>query len=244
VRAGAVALAVLLLTAAGCEGSPRPAAPATSAMPTTTTGPTTTTTTTTGPSTTAAPAFAGDVLPIDAAVRARMPHSWRPGCPVGLEDLRLLRLRHWGFDGAVHDGELVVHADVADDVVGSFRSAFDARFPIERMELVDAYGADDDRSMAANNTSAFNCRRVAGTDRWSEHAYGRAVDINPIQNPYVRGSSVDPPAGAAYADRSDVRPGMLTVDGPVVRAFTAIGWGWGGTWTAGKDYQHLSASGR
>jgi hypothetical protein len=243
-RAGAVGLAVLLLAGAGCEdevATPRQDAPATSAQTTTPTTPTTATTSTT---TAAAPTFTGEVHPIDDAVRARMPHSWRPGCPVVLDDLRLLRLSHRGFDGAVHEGELVVHAEVADAVVGVFRSAFDAGFPIERMELVDAYGADDDRSMAANNTSAFNCRRIAGTDRWSEHAYGRAIDINPVQNPYVRGSRVDPPAGAAYVDRGDVRPGMLTADGPVVRAFTDIGWGWGGTWSSGKDYQHVSASGR
>jgi len=112
------------------------------------------------------------------------------------------------------------------------------------MEPVDAFGGDDDRSMAANNTSAFNCRTIAGSSRWSEHAFGRAIDINPVQNPYVRGASVDPPAGATFLDRASGAPGLITADGPVVAAFAKIGWRWGGAWSAGQDYQHFSASGR
>ena len=170
--------------------------------------------------------------------------SWRPGCPVALEDLRRIELTHWGFDGKPHDGELVVHAEHADDVVSAFEAIYRARFPIEQMRLVDEFGADDDRSMAANNTSAFNCRSVAGSQRWSEHAYGRAIDINPVQNPYVTRGDVQPPAGAAHTDRSSAAPGMITAGGPVTKAFAAIGWGWGGTWSSGKDYQHFSSSGR
>ncbi len=191
------------------------------------------------------PPFSGLIQEIDAATAARMTSSWRAGCPVPLEDLRLLRLSHWGFDGAVRTGELVVHADAATDVVAAFRAIYDARFPIERMELVDEYGGDDDASMAANNTSAFNCRMATGADRWSEHAYGRAIDINPVQNPYVtRSGAVLPPSGARYVTRDPSVPGLITGDGPVVRAFAAIGWAWGGTWSSSKDYQHVSATGR
>jgi hypothetical protein len=170
--------------------------------------------------------------------------SWREGCPVGPADLRRLRLAHWGFDGAVHEGELVVHADVADEVVRAFAALHAAGFPIERMAPVDRYGGDDDASMAANNTSAFNCRPIAGTSRWSEHAYGRAIDVNPVQNPYVRGDDVQPPAGRRYLDRGDVRPGMLVPRSSAVQAFKAIGWGWGGDWSSAKDHQHVSKSGR
>lgn len=185
--------------------------------------------------------FQSSVTPVTAA---RLGSSWRPGCPVPPSALRLLSVTSWGFDGRTHRGALVVNADVAGAVVGVFREMYDARFPVARVGTVEAYGSDDDRVMAANVTSAFNCRRVAGTATWSEHAYGRAIDINPIQNPYVRGSSVDPPAGRAYVDRGNVRPGMVVAGDPVVRAFTAVGWGWGGNFRTSKDYQHFSRSGR
>ncbi len=171
--------------------------------------------------------------------------SWRPGCPVPIEDLRLLSVDYWGFDGEEHRGELVVHEDEADSVLWVMRRLFEARFPIAQMQLVDAYGGDDDSSMAANNTSAFNCREVTGRPGvWSEHSYGRAIDINPIQNPYVMGGTVLPPAGERYVDRSLDARGMIYRDGPVVRAFREIGWSWGGNWDSPKDYQHFSATGR
>jgi hypothetical protein len=173
-----------------------------------------------------------------------MTASWHPGCPVRLEDFRLLSLDHWGFDGAVHKGEMVVHRDQADAVIRVFGRLFEAAFPIEQMVLVDEYGGDDDRSMAANNTSAFNCRPVTGGTSWSEHSYGRAIDINPIQNPYVTSASVLPPAGVPYADRTKDVPGMIHTSDVVVGAFASIGWGWGGDWSSIKDYQHFSATGR
>ena len=174
-----------------------------------------------------------------------MASSWHPGCPVPIEDLRLLTLDFWGFDGKVYSGEMVVNHDVAKDVISVFRDLFGARFPIRRMRLADEYGGDDDRSMAANNTSAFNCRPVTGGSAWSEHSYGRAIDINPIQNPYVTGGgTVLPPAGAAYVDRSLQAKGMIHPGDAVVRAFTSVGWGWGGTWSDPVDYQHFSSTGR
>lgn len=192
----------------------------------------------------ARPRFEGSVLPIGPGTRARMRSSWRRGCPVPIRDLRLVSVKHWGFDGGVHEGELILHEDVAEDVVRAMRRLFTARFPIERMRLVDEYGGDDERSMAANNTSAFNCRRVAGSGSWSEHAYGRAIDVNPVQNPEVRDGEVSPEAGAAYVERSRPGGGMLRPGDEVVRAFAAIGWEWGGDWRSLKDYQHFSATGR
>jgi hypothetical protein len=191
------------------------------------------------------PAFHAEVSTIPDDIRRWMTgSSWHPGCPVGLDDLRLLQVTHRGFDGGIHTGHLVVHRTVASDLVEVFRRIYDARFRIERIRLVDAYGADDDRSMAANNTHAFNCRRTTGGTRWSEHAYGWAIDINPVQNPYVRGTTVLPPTGRAYLDRSDLRLGMIVDGDPVVRAFDAIGWGWGGRWNSVEDHQHFSATGR
>jgi hypothetical protein len=163
---------------------------------------------------------------------------------VPLADLRYVTVSHWGFDGAVHDGELVVHRDEAADVVSVFRRIFRARFPIRRMALVDDYGADDDASMAANNTSAFNCRPAVGSSSWSEHAYGLAIDVNPVQNPYVNGSTVLPTSGEPYVDRSGRATGMIQDGDAVVRAFAAIGWEWGGNWSSLKDYQHFSLTGR
>ena len=181
---------------------------------------------------------------ISTVTAARLGSSYRAGCPVPVSDLRLLRLTHLGFDGRSRVGELVVHRGQATAMVEVFRRLHAARFPIERMVTVEQYGSDDDRSMAANNTSGYNCRLTTGGTRFSEHAYGTAIDINPVQNPYVRGTTVEPEAGRAYLDRSNVRPGMIVADDPVVRAFAAAGWEWGGDFSTLKDYQHFSASGR
>ncbi len=171
--------------------------------------------------------------------------SWRPGCPVGLDDLRLVRARYVGFDGRAHTGRIVVHRDVADDVVTVLRRLYAARFPIRRMVPVDAYGGSDFRSIEADNTSAFNCRYVDGTTRWSEHAYGRAIDLNPIENPYVTSSgTTSHRSSRPYLRRSPYRPGMAVEGGALVRAFAAVGWSWGGSWSGARDYQHFSASGR
>ena len=171
-------------------------------------------------------------------------YSWRPGCPVGPARLRAVRLRHWDFGGRSRIGVLVVDAAETARVVSVFRRLYAARFPIRRMLGVEVYRGSDDRSMRADNTSAFNCRFVGGTRRWSEHAYGRAIDLNPVENPYVHGGLVEPPAGRAYLDRSNRRPGMATHASLVVRAFDSVGWHWGGRWTSSKDYQHFSTSGR
>ena len=190
-------------------------------------------------------AFRGTIARIDSAQAKRMTGvSWRRGCPVPLRDLRLLTLSHWRFDRKVRTGRLIVHEDVARPVLGVFRVLYAERFPIRRIVPVDAYGASDFRSIEADNTSAFNCRYVDGTRRWSEHAYGRAIDVNPIENPYVSGGRTSHRASIPYLDRGRRRPGMAHEGGALVRAFDAIGWGWGGRWASVKDYQHFSASGR
>jgi hypothetical protein len=197
------------------------------------------------PSSAVLPVFRGSVSRIDADTRARMTGvSWHRGCPVPIADLRLLGLDHWGYDGLVKRGRLIVHERAAGKIREVFERLFEAHFPIRRMRLIDAYGGSDDRSLRANNTSAFNCRFVAGTTRWSMHAYGLAIDINPVQNPYVAGTHVSPPAGEEYVDRSRRAKGMIHGGDKVVRAFARVGWEWGGYWTYPKDYQHFSSTGR
>ena len=190
----------------------------------------------------AAPPF---VSRVERVSRADLPYSWRPGCPVSPSSLRRIRLSYWGFDGQRHLGELVVRDRVTGDVTTVFRILYRARFPLRRVEPVDRYRGSDDASMAADNTSGFNCRAAvaAGPKHWSEHAYGEAVDVNPVENPYLEGGRVLPPAGKAFVDRTP-RPGMAVPGGTLVRAFESVGWGWGGRWTGSRDYQHFSRSGR
>ena len=186
----------------------------------------------------AAPAFSGSV---ENVRWADLRFSYRAGCPVGPSELRTVAVSHWGFDGKPHVGRIVVAKRVAPGLVSVFRTLWQAKFPIRRLQPVSAFRGSDDASMAADNTSGFNCRFVGGTSRWSLHAYGEAIDVNPVENPYVRGSTVSPPAGRAYLDRSRLRPGMAVRDGVLVRAFAAAGWKWGASF---GDYQHFSTTGR
>ncbi len=189
-----------------------------------------------------AEAFAGRADPLSEELRATMTgKSWKVGCPVGLEDLRLLTMTHWGFDQKVHTGQLVVHAQLAQQALSIFKTLYELRFPIEKMKLVDDYEASDERSMADNNTSAFNCRSTTGGTSFSAHAYGKAVDINPVQNPYVLDGAPQPDAGFAYLDRSVARTGMILDQAAARDAFRALGWSWGGEWRNPRDYQHFQA---
>ena len=197
------------------------------------------------------PAVAGRQRPyratidrLGAATRDEMKGvSWHRGCPVPLRELRVLHVTIWGFDRDAHRGKVVVHRRWATELTHVFRRIYRAKFPIRRMRPVDRYDADDRRSMRADNTSAFNCRFVAGTTRWSQHAYGRAIDLDPVENPYVAGDHVSPPEGRRFADRSLDRRGMVHRGDVVWHAFHRIGWGWGGSWSGAKDYQHFSATG-
>ena len=169
--------------------------------------------------------------------------SWRSGCPVDLSDLRYLTLTYFGFDRRAHQGELVVAAAVAEDVVTVFRKLYAAEFFIRQMRLVDDYDGSDDESMAADNTSGFNCRLNTAGTTWSQHSYGQAIDINPLENPYLSGSTVLPPAGAAFLDRPDYRRSH-----PFrrhLRARVRLGrLELGRHWSDPRDLQHFSANGR
>jgi hypothetical protein len=140
---------------------------------------------------------------------------------------------------------MVVNAVVVNDVIKVFEVLFSQHFPIHQMQPVDAYQGSDPASMAADNTSAFNCRYAVapGTPHWSAHAYGQAIDVNTVENPYVEGGTVTPPAGAPFVDRSVLRPGMAVTGGPLVQAFASVGWQWGGRWSSSPDYQHFSKTG-
>jgi len=167
--------------------------------------------------------------------------TYRAGCPVAPPQLRTIEVSYWDFAGEPKVGRIVVARRVADDVVDVFRQLWAKRFPIRRLQPISVYHGDDDASMAADNTSGFNCRFVGGTKRWSMHAYGEAIDVNTVENPYIRGSTISPPAGRAFLDRSRYRKGMAVRDGVLVRAFASVGWKWGASF---GDYQHFSTTGR
>jgi hypothetical protein len=150
-------------------------------------------------------------------------------------------LTHHTFDGRVATGVLVLNADIVEPARRAFAALFAQGFPIRSIRPVDEFGGSDDASMAADNTSAFNCRPAvsdSATTSWSKHAYGRAIDVNPVENPYVLNGKVLPPEGARYADRSRSAPGMLRPGEPALQAFTGAGFTWGGVWSD-PDYQHL-----
>jgi hypothetical protein len=186
--------------------------------------------------------FRSTVSPVPPAVVDRS--TWSPGCPVALEDLRYVTVTFLGFDGRPHTGELLVHRTAAPVMVKAFRTLYRERFPIERMVVTTQAERDAPPTGDGNTTSAFVCRSAAGSSNWSEHAYGRAVDVNPFMNPYVKRDVILPELARSYTRRDDVRPGMLVRGSAVVRAFTAQGWEWGGDWRSLKDYMHFSATGR
>jgi D-alanyl-D-alanine carboxypeptidase len=187
--------------------------------------------------------FQAAVRPIGPAIRARMGTTWNPACPVRLSDLRYVTVSFWGFDGRPHTGELVVHRRVADQLVSVFARLHQARFPIEQMRLVTTADLSAPPTGDGNNTAAFVCRRARTQTRWSAHAYGLAVDLNPFHNPYRRGNLVLPELASAYLERDRERPGMIRPGDVVTTAFAAIGWTWGGTWRSPTDHMHFSATG-
>ncbi|MET0455599.1 MAG: M15 family metallopeptidase [Mycobacterium sp.] len=202
--------------------------------------PTSTGPTTTGPTSTTSP-VPGPAATVNPVTAAELGATWRPGCPVSPERLRRVGLTFLGFDGRSHRGDLVVDEALVPEVIAIFEQLHRLRFPIEKMRTVDAYpGASDETSMRDNNTSAFNCRPLPGSDRWSLHALGRAIDLNPLLNPFVdRRGSIQPGTAGPYLDRTRTDQGLIHADDPVVRAFTDRGWRWGGYWRTPKDYQHF-----
>lgn len=237
-RLTTAALAAATLVLAQCAAPDAPPPPSTSTPSTSTAAPTTTTTAapTTTSTTDAPPPSRIHPVTVD-----ELGPSWRLGCPTPPEELRRVDLDYVGFDGQTHRGELIVHQELADEVVAIFAELERQRFPVERMQAVTAYpDADDELSMRDNNTSAFNCRGIPGSTSWSWHAYGRAIDINPKINPFVpRGEPAQPANAGEFVDRTQSLPGMLHAGDPVVRLFIERGWAWGGNWTNPLDYQHF-----
>jgi hypothetical protein len=171
---------------------------------------------------------------------------------VAPRDLRVLTVNHWGFDGRVHTGQLVVNEAVAGRLRQVFRRLYKLRFPIRHMLFSDVYGPRKGRPADGDISGSFVCRDAVPspcnpgtpTKHWSMHAYGEAIDINTVENPYIQSGRVTPANAAAYADRARVRPGMAVEGGVLVRVFTRAGWGWGGRWGGSPDYQHFSINGR
>jgi hypothetical protein len=188
-----------------------------------------------------APSFVATTSGVTAA---ELGASWHAGCPVGPAQLRQITLTYWGFDGAQHTGKIVVEASVVPGVIKVFTTLYQERFPIRRMQPVSEFGGSDEASMAVDNTSAFNCRYAVspGKPQWSAHAYGKAIDVNTVENPYLVGGKVLPPKGAAFLKRTPYRSGMAVAGGQLVKAFAAAGWQWGGRWTGSPDYQHFSST--
>jgi hypothetical protein len=185
--------------------------------------------------------YASAIVPVPADVLARS--TWQADCPVGKDDLRYLTMSFWGFDNRAHTGEMIVNTKVAKPVTDVFAKLFQAKFPLEDMRVTSRSELDAAPTGDGNDTSAFVCRATRGQTTWSAHAYGLAVDVNPFCNPYHKGDLVLPELASAYLDRGTVRPGMILAGGVTERAFTAIGWTWGGTWTSPRDLMHFSQTG-
>jgi hypothetical protein len=198
-------------------------------------------------------AFHASIVPLTPALRSELnARAFDAGCPVPLSNLRVLTVTHYGLDRRVRQGQLVVSARWAEPLAQVFRRLYALRFPIRHLRLVDSYGPPGDRPTDGDVSGAFWCRQavaspctgtaVTGTGHWSMHAYGEAIDLNPLENPYVGCGRTRDAASKPFLDRSHLRPGMVTP--AVVAAFRAIGWGWGGAWThSTRDYMHFSSTG-
>jgi hypothetical protein len=196
--------------------------------------------------------FQSSAQPLPGSVRAQVRHAgaWHPGCPVALSQLRLLSVSYVGFDGQAHTGQLVVNRSAAAPLARVFAKLYALRFPIRHMSVADRYGPVRSRPADGDVSASFECRQASpspclgtsGTGSWSEHAFGEAVDLNPLENPYVGCGQSRDPATRPYFNRSRHRAGMVTAG--VVQAFRSVGWGWGGSWIGStKDYMHFSATG-
>lgn len=165
--------------------------------------------------------------------------TFKENTPFAHSFLAYLTITHVDFEGKDRVGHMIVAEEIADEVLDIFQEIYESAFPIYSIQLIDYFDADDYLSLAANNSSSFNFRYIAGTNVISRHGFGMAIDINPIQNPYIRGNNVLPEAGREYLDRSDIRPGMIVNGDAVYQAFKSRGWTWGGDWTLPIDYHHF-----
>jgi hypothetical protein len=191
------------------------------------------------------PEYTQSIVPIPDDIKQKIIGvTWKENCPVQLDELALVTVSHWNQKLEHTEGNLIVAQIEAENIAAIFNVLYDAKFPIVSMKLMHNFNGSDDASMKANNTSAFNCRSIKGTSRFSQHSYGQAIDINPLWNPWVKGNIVDPPEGSAYLDRSQKMDGLIKDNDIVVQTFAKYGWKWGGHWTTRKDYQHFSTSGK
>ena len=191
--------------------------------------------------------YQSNISPITPQIKKRMieGNSWRKGCPVALKDLRYLRVKHINFNGKDVMGEIIVHKEVAAEVTEIFKALYHADYPIRKMRLVSDYKGSDWQSIESDNTSAFNCRKATGSKKWSKHSYGKAIDINPIENPYIsRKGHISHKASLTYKKR--VHKSTMYADKAIllkkdkaVKIFKKYGWKWGGDWSKVKDYQHF-----
>jgi hypothetical protein len=193
--------------------------------------------------------FQSSIQPLSPAQRAQLngPY-WHAGCPVALSGLRVLTVPHWDFNGNVQTGELIVNRNAAAPLAKVFRQLYQLHFPIRHMQYENMYGPKRSQPTDRDVTGSFECRKAvpspcgSGTGNWSQHAYGLAVDINPIENPYTGCGRTRERGSIPYLNRSKIRRGMVTP--AVVRAFRSIGWGWGGSWAGStQDYMHFSSTG-
>lgn len=185
-----------------------------------------------------APTFTMEPLPQHIREKIR-DSSIHDSAPFYYDFLTYLTITHVNFDGERQVGNMIVAYEIGQEVLDIFREIYEGGFPIYQIRLIDYFDALDYYSMAANNSVSFNFRYIAGTSRLSRHAWGKAIDINPIQNPYIRGDTVWPAAGRYYKDRGYVRPGMITRGDVVYTAFVSRGWTWGGNWRTPRDYHHF-----
>ena len=177
--------------------------------------------------------------PISDTVKERMEgKSMKKNPYIGYDQLRYLTVYHYDFEGQIKKGEIVCNKALAKDLLGIFRALFSEEYPICSIRLVDDFDADDETSMQANNTSCFNYRTVPGSSSLSQHALGRAIDVNPLQNPYIKGSRVYPATATEYVDRTKDFPHKIDKDDLCYKVFTSYGFTWGGFWRD-KDYQHF-----
>ena len=192
--------------------------------------------------------YSASISSISTEIKQRMVkgNSWREGCPVALKDLRYLRVKHIGFNGEEKMGEIIVHKEVSNEVAEIFKALYDVGYPIKKMRLVSDYKGSDWQSIESDNTSAFNCRLATGSKKWSKHSYGKAIDINPIENPYIsRKGYISHKASLIYRQRVHTKStyadkAVLLKNDKAVKIFKQYGWKWGGDWSGVKDYQHFS----
>ena len=192
--------------------------------------------------------YQSSISKITPEIKKRMlkGNSWRKGCPVSLPHLRYLRVKHKDFRGKDVMGEIIVHKEVSREVTRIFEELYNDGYPIHKMKLVSNYKGNDWQSIEADNTSAFNCRNATGSKKWSKHSYGKAIDINPIENPYIaRNGRISHKASLIYRKRIHNKityadKAVLIKGDKAIQIFKKYDWKWGGDWSGLKDYQHFS----